>query len=338
MRRWVKVSVAVAVVLAGGGYVAEPHVREWMVIRNACGGTLPRDAVEQLVPEDSRLESEESRRTEGLDSYSCGIAFEGGDRFVSMSAYTRRDDQDREFMTVFPEGGFSAQAPLPEDLPGFTDDYGTTWLRLPCPDLDKDDNGRARTLLVRATLGRDVRTEVPGAAYRTTVALANSASDALGCGTEPLKASKRDVPLIDASEDPETVPLAEAKGTACEWVTRAGLPERGNWRIAVHANNAAPSGMCDLYAQYEDTSDNDTRLAFASWYGDWSNRLAADDNNGERWPMTATARCDGEAANYALSASDDIPGVGEAAERRMLKEFAADEVRRRGCSDLTFRF
>ena len=56
----------------------------------------------------------------------------------------------------------------------WTDDYGTTWLRLPCPDLGKDDNGRARTLLVRATMGRDIRTEVPGAAYRTTVALANS--------------------------------------------------------------------------------------------------------------------------------------------------------------------
>ncbi|WP_328679946.1 hypothetical protein OG905_33040 [Streptomyces sp. NBC_00322] len=42
-------------------------------------------------------------------------------RLVRMAACTRRDDLDREFILLFPEEGFSAQAPVPEGLPGFID-------------------------------------------------------------------------------------------------------------------------------------------------------------------------------------------------------------------------
>ncbi|MER5184335.1 hypothetical protein ABT009_39420 [Streptomyces sp. NPDC002896] len=343
MRRWVKVSVAAAVVLGVGGWIAQPYVQDWALARNACGGALPGDAVEQLAPDDSHLKDEESGRYEELGSYWCSLGIEGSEvhdeRLLEMQAYTRRDDQDREFMSVFPEEGFSAQAPLPAGLPGFIDRYNAIQLLLDCPDLGKDAEGRQRKLLVRTWMGRDVKVGVPGAAYRTAVALANSASDKFGCGAEPLKEPDGDAVPVDSEDDPKTVPLSEAAGTPCGWLTKAGLPESTAWRVAVGMNDAAPTGHCDVSTtDAEDPAEQDTQLVFVAWYGDWSNRLTAEDGNGERLSLTATAHCDGEAANFALSANDDIPGVGTAAKQRLLKDFAQDQVRRRGCSGLRFSF
>ncbi|ORT55911.1 hypothetical protein [Streptomyces sp. CB03238] len=335
MRRWVKVSVAAAVVLGVGGYVAEPYAQDWMLARDACDGALPPDAVEQLTPDDAHLLDETSRLHEGLGSYTCRLTAEGGARddgrlVVGMEAYTRRDDQDREFMSMFPEEGFSPQAPLPEGLPGFIDKYHDINFLLPCPELAKDAGGRQRELLVRMSLGREANHGVPGAAYRTAVALANGASDRLGCGAEPLKAPTGGAVPPDPEDDVETVPLSESKGTACGWMAGAGLPQDQGLRVAAGVNDAAPTGRCDLTDR-----DGESVVALAAWYGDWSNRLTS--RHGVRHSMTATARCDGEAANFALGASsDDIPGVGKAVQRRLLKEFAEDQVRRRGCSDLRF--
>ncbi|MET7621011.1 hypothetical protein [Streptomyces sp. NPDC005408] len=340
MRRWVKVSVAAAAVLGVGGYVAEPYAQDWLLTRNACGGALPRDAVQQLAPKDSHMEAEESKQTKALGSYGCSLTVKGDEvndeRLVRMAAYTRRDDQDREFMSIFPEEGFSPQAPLPEGLPGFIDRFGSIQLLLPCPDLGKDAEGRQRKLLVRTWMGRDVNTGVPGAAYRTAVALANSASERFGCGAKPLNAPKGDAVPADPEDDPKTVPLSQAKNTGCGWATRSGLPQSTDWRVEVGTNDAAPTGRCRLYSGDQESTHERSRMAFVGWYGDWSNRLRAEDGNGEPLPMTATARCEGEAANFALSASDDIPGVGNAMKQRMFKEFAQDQVRRRGCSGLRF--
>ncbi|WP_405692620.1 hypothetical protein [Streptomyces sp. NBC_00057] len=338
-----KVSVAAAVVLGVGGYVAQPYVKEWALIRNACGEGLPRDAVKQLTPEDSLLDSQESRTTEGLGSYTCEVTLAGGDadgkRFVSVAAYTRRDDQDRELMSVFTENGFDQQSPLPDGLPGFVDQYGAIRLLVPCPDLTADDDGRKRKLLVDIHMGRNTLTGVPGAAHRMAVALTGMASDKLGCGAEPLKAPERRAPLATPLDDPKRVPMAQAEGTPCGWVTGAGLPAGGNWQVSVGANDAAPSGRCDLISAGDGENTQDpSRLAFASWYGDWSNRLTANENHGTPRSMTATAQCEGEAANYALVGTQSIPGVDVAARQRMLKLFAQDEVHRRGCTGLRFHF
>ncbi|WP_146057796.1 hypothetical protein [Streptomyces sp. SM10] len=338
-----KISVAAAVVLGMGGYVTQPYVQEWALIRNACGGGLPQDTVKQLTPEDSLLESAESRTMEGLGTYTCEVTLAGGEadghRFVRVTAYTRRDDQDREFMSVFRENGFNRQSPLPEALPGFVDAYGDVRVVVPCPGLTADSDGRKRKLLVNVHLGESTLTGVPGAAHRMAVALTGMASDELGCGAEPLKAPEREVPLPDPSDDPEKVPLAEAAGTPCEWVTEVGLPADEGWRVSVEANSASPSGRCDL-SSAEDSEDTQepSRLVSAFWYGDWSNRLTADENHGVPRSMTATAQCQGEAANYALSGTESIPGVDAAAEQRMLKLFAQDEVRRRNCTGLRFHF
>lgn len=341
MRRWVKVSVVAAAVLGLGGYLAAPSAQEWLLVGQACDGALPRDVVKGLTPVDADLESAESKRTEELGSYSCSLTFDGynvsGERTINMSASTRRDEQDRAFMAVFTREGFEGQKPLPGSLPGFIDEYGSIRFLVPCPDLGKDGQGRQRKLMVQTYLGRSIPTETPGAAYRIAVAFANSASDKVGCGAETIEPPKKDLPMAGDAEEVPTVPVDEAAGTACAWVSRAGLPESGDWRIRVGANSAAPTGRCELLSGSDDGPSRDvSRLAFVSWYGDWSNRLTADEDNGRRRPGTASARCDGEAANYAFTASRDLPGLGPAAKERMFKEFARDEVRRHGCSDLRF--
>ncbi|MFC8078173.1 hypothetical protein ACFUN8_21835 [Streptomyces sp. NPDC057307] len=341
MRRWVKVSVVAAAVLGLGGYLAAPSAQEWLLVRQACDGALPRDALKSLTPADADLKSAESKRTESLGSYSCSLTFDGhnvsGERTITMSAYTRRDDQDRAFMAVFSEEGFDDQAPLPGSLPGFVDQYGSIRFLVSCPDLGKDGQGRQRKLMVQTYLGQSIPAKTRSAAYRIAAAFANSASDKVGCGAEAIEPPKKDLPRTDAADDVPTVPVAEAGDTACAWVSRAGLPEGGDWRIRVGANSAAPTGRCELLSGSDDESWRDgSRLAFVSWYGDWSNRLTAYDNDGIPRSGTASARCDGEAANYALSATPDIPGVDAAAKERMFKEFARDEVRRHGCSGLRF--
>ncbi|TXS07935.1 hypothetical protein EAO68_38155 [Streptomyces sp. wa22] len=343
MRRWVKVTVAAAVVLGVGGYMAQPYVKEWALIRNACDVGLPRDTVKQLTPENSLLDSEESRSTKGLGSYACEVTLSSGDangkRFVSMTAYTRRDDQDRELMSVFTDNGFDPHIPLPEGLPGFVDEYRAMHLVLRCPDLPVDDDGRKRKLLVDIRMGESVLTGVPGAAHRIAVALAGTASDKLGCGAEPLKAPERDTPLADPGDDPKKVPVEEAEGKPCGWVAGAGLPSDWNWQVAEAASDAAPSSRCALFSAENGADTQDPyRLTFASWYGDWSNRLTANENYGMPRSLTATAQCEGEAANYAVVATQDIPEVDVTAKQRMLKLFAQDEVQRRGCTGLRFHF
>ncbi|MER6347305.1 hypothetical protein ABT232_23060 [Streptomyces sp. NPDC001532] len=39
--------MAAAAVLALGGSIAEPYVQDWMLVREACSGSLPADAVRQ---------------------------------------------------------------------------------------------------------------------------------------------------------------------------------------------------------------------------------------------------------------------------------------------------
>lgn len=334
MRRWVKVSVAAAAVLGVGGWIAEPYARDWWLVRDACDGALPADAVRQLTPDGTHFTDAETVSSEELGDYRCSLSAGGddGDEFLVLQAYTRRDDQDRRFFASFPESGYSDQAPMPDGLPGFIDERGYPQLLLRCPDLPKDDDGRVRRLLVRGWFARQAHWGHP-AVYEAVTAFANSASQRLGCGAEPLKVPEVDEGPVQPWRDPETVPLTEAGDTACGWLTKAGLARPAAWRLASLMNDAAPTGRCDLFTEDPESDDLDRRAVFVAWYGDWSNRLVTDDD-GERLPLTASARCDGEAAGFAVSADDEVPGLGRARQRELLETFARDQVRRRGCSEL----
>ncbi|MFF2250583.1 hypothetical protein [Streptomyces sp. NPDC058142] len=339
MRRWIKVAVAAAAVLGLGGYIAEPYAQDWWLVGRACDGALPRDSVGQLTPDDAQFTKEETRRVPELGFYGCSLAFDGdhteGVTLVAMSAYTGRDDQDREFKRAFNEGGFAQQIVLSGGLPGIVDGFGGIRIVTPCPSLGKDTEGRPRKMLVRVGVSRDEEKSASGAVYRTAVALANSASQKLGCGARPLKVPRKSAGFDTDERWQRAVSAAKAEGTGCDWVARAGLAKDAGWRLVAETNDTAPTGTCDLRTD-EGGDAYQAGMTFGAWYGDWSNRLTASDDNGERRPMTATARCDGEAANFALDATKDTPGVDKADRRRLLKEFAEDQVRRRGCSGLRF--
>ncbi|SNX56552.1 hypothetical protein SAMN06272735_1004 [Streptomyces sp. TLI_55] len=337
MRRWVKVAVSAAVVLGVGGWIATPYAQDWWLLRTACDGVLPVDAVRELGRDGDHFKDAESATHEELGDYSCSLGFDGDDvrddRLFATEAYTRRDDVDREFMTVLSESGFDRVGPMADGLPGYVDKYGALQFLLPCPELGKDDEGRQRKLLVRTWLGRDTLRATP-AAYETAVALTNSASDRLGCGAEPLKAPDEDAAPVDPQEDPKTVPLADAGDTACGWALKAGGLEAAQWRVAVLMNDAGPVGRCDLYARDADSGEWEPRLWFAAWYGDWSNRLLAEERRHGTGSRTATARCDGEAANFALSAAKDVPGVDGTGKRELFAAFTEAQVAQRNCTRL----
>ncbi|WP_208615915.1 hypothetical protein [Streptomyces cellostaticus] len=328
-----KAAATAVAVLALSGWIAAPYVKDWWLVRTACDGALPTGAVRQLAAPGGHLTKADTASHERLGDYGCSLRFEGhGDNtlVVRVNAYTRRDDQDSEFLSTFPQEGFAAQRPLAEGLPGFMDDFGDLHFLLRCPDLGKDAEGRQRKLLASVFLGRN-SAYTTHAAYETAVALVNSASDRLGCGAGPLAVPKGDVTPPDSGERPPTIPLSRAGDTACGWAARAQVPQAARWSVAVLMNNAAPTGRCDLSAGSDASW---TEMRFAAWYGDWSNRVVSYD--GVRRPLTATARCAGEAANFAVDAdaARGTPGVGKAEQRRLLKAFAEDQVERRGCSGL----
>jgi hypothetical protein len=336
MRRWIKVSVAAAVVLGLGGWIAQPYVHEWWLVRTACDGVLPDDGVRDLVPDDARVVGTDSGGVKALGDYGCVVTVDGDHsadwRLMSLQAYTLRDDQDREFMWAFPESGFASQAAMPEGLPGFVARYGSLEFLLPCPDLGKDAGGRQRKMLVRAQISLNAPWRQP-AAYEVAVAFVNSASKRLGCGAEPLTAPKGAAPADPEKKDSKTVSLTAARETACGWLAGAGLPDPTHWKLDAQFNDAAPTGRCDVNLSDEFTDGDPKGMDFVAWFGDWSTRLVAGDDI-SRPSLTASARCAGEAAHFAVDASKDIPGVDQAKKRALLKAFAAEQVRRRGCTEL----
>jgi hypothetical protein len=333
MRRWWKVTLAAAAVLALAGWFATPHVKDWWLLRTACDGALPSGPVRELAAGGGHFTHAESTAHPRLGDYGCSLHFEGDGDFtlvVRMTAYTQRDDQDSEFLDAFPREGFTRMHAMPQGLPGFVDELGDLQFLLRCPALGKDAMNRPRRMLVSADLG-NATARTSHAAYETVVPLVNSASRHLGCGAKPLAVPKGDAAPPDPRKGDPTVPVTEAGDTACGWLTRARMPDAAAWQVEPLINDVAPAGRCDL-STGTGNGRAGTYLYFAAFYGDWSNRLVTDE--GVRSGLTATARCDGEAANFAVSGSKNIPRVDTAERRRLLKAFAADQVERRGCSVL----
>ncbi|MEU9666225.1 hypothetical protein AB0E25_11630 [Streptomyces bobili] len=336
MRRWIKVSITAVLVLGLAGWIARPYVDEWWTIRTACDGALPGDAVRDLLPEDARVTDTASDGVEELGSYSCDISMEterGRDwALLALRAYTLRDDQDRALMRIFPESGLEPQAAMPEGLPGFIGRTNTLTFLLPCPDLGKDAAGRQRKMLVSAGISQFAPWRQP-ASYEVAVAFTNSASKHVGCGARPLKAPKGVGPADPAEKKPKTIPLEAARDTPCGSLADAGLPDPTRWKLDGQLNDEALTGRCDLIAGDDLTDGRPKRMHFIAWFGDWSIRLLTDDDLYSP-ELTASARCGGEAAHFALDASEDIPDVDAAKQRALLDAFARVQAERRGCTDL----
>ena len=68
----------------------------------------------QLAEEGSHFADARSVTYRELGEYGCTLSFEGdeprSELVLRVEAYTERDQQDREFMSTFPENGFISQA------------------------------------------------------------------------------------------------------------------------------------------------------------------------------------------------------------------------------------
>ncbi|MCX4823376.1 hypothetical protein OG883_26540 [Streptomyces sp. NBC_01142] len=340
--RWVKVGVIAAVVLAAVGYFAQPYAKDWWLAREACGGALPDEAVDALMPDDEHLTSEYEYVSKEMGAYSCALGYSDDfrNRGITAVAYTDRDSQDLMMRSAFHRGTAQEVGALPEGLPGFVDE-GRRTVRLlqTCPDLGKDAEGRPRRLLVRTSASGALMKEAPDALLRTAVAVTNEASRKLGCGAEPVKAPDRAL-----SQRPEPVRISASAGTPCGWLAGAKLPREAEWRVGIDANDAAPVSRCELYRK----GDKSPAMRFNAWYGDWSEvpfkkvaaeRVSLAGDGGETRPLLtadwgrAKARCDAETANFEAS-SGGVPGIGGPQLRALLTTFAQDQVKRHGCTDL----
>ncbi|MCC5474337.1 hypothetical protein [Streptomyces barringtoniae] len=300
MRRWWKVTLAAAAVLALAGWVSAPYVKDWWLVRTACDGALPSGPLHQLAAGGGHFTKADASAHPRLGDYGCSLSFEGhgaSTLVVRMTAYTGRDDQDAQFLFDFPEQGFSPMHPMPQGLPGYVDKFGDLQFLLRCPGLGKDAAGRPRRMLVSADIGY-ATARTSHAVYEMVVPLVNSASRHLGCGARPLAVPKGDAAPPDPDKGRESVPVTEAAATGCGWVARARLPQAAKWRVEPLTNDTAPAVRCDL--ERAASPDSEEYLYLSAWYGDWSNRVVSD--GGVRSALTATARCDGEAANFAVSA------------------------------------
>ncbi|MGV9352050.1 hypothetical protein [Streptomyces misionensis] len=325
-RRW-KVWCAVVAALALAGWLSAPYVKDRWLLHRACDGALPSGPARQLAAGGAHFTGESTTEHAGLGDYACRLTYSHG-VVVGMNAYTGRADQDAVFYSVYPDGGHAVGRPLPQGLPGFVDDFGRLDFLLRCPALGKDAAGRPRRMLVIAFAGSKTR-RTSHAVYEAVISLVNSASQHLGCGARRLAVPKGGSGPPQPDHSSRGIAVSEAGGTPCGWVADAPLP-KGSWRVRSLMGDAIPAGRCDLTRQDDGSSSTD--LSLTAWYGDWSNRLVME--LGVRKPLTATARCDGEAANFAVTPWGSEGKVDHAEQRALLRAFAEDQTRRRGCSGL----
>ncbi|MGH4030385.1 hypothetical protein ACQB60_15750 [Actinomycetota bacterium Odt1-20B] len=347
-KRFAKIAAwaaAAAVLLGFGTYSAKPFWQHWWFAHQLCGGTLSADDLGDVLP-DERLRSGTNEVHLDQGRMTCRVDENDGNHFV-LSVDVNSDPSDVEFelnvsFTIPSEPGFV----FPDGIPGFQDDHGPVILQ-ECPALKRDEYGRKRRLLTKVIepSGDD---RPSSAALRIAVSAANAASERSGCGAKPLPSPESVAPA------PENLSLAEAADTECGWLAEARLPRNPSgkpWKVQVRsAGDTAPITSCALV----DSAKKQAAATFTGWYGTWSDKqfetlLAAnvDHRSGQssRGPMMAerlgraTARCDGESANYeAYSHSRDTDithtYLTGAQLRPLLVKFTQDQAHRRGCTGL----
>jgi hypothetical protein len=77
------------------------------------------------------------------------------------------------------------------------------------------------------------------------------------CAKHLKSPKEKAVPADPEDDDPKTVPLLQAEETVCGWTTRAGLAKSADWRVAVRANDVAPTGRCDMAAGDEESAQGE---------------------------------------------------------------------------------
>ncbi|MFJ2217810.1 hypothetical protein ACIQVO_36670 [Streptomyces sp. NPDC101062] len=338
-------SAAALSILALTGYATERHWQHQWFAASLCEGNLRAADLADVLP-DRRLQAGRDETNLDRGRITCHVNRDENHYALAMDAVTDPADVERELHRGFTTP-LSGKFAFPAGLPGLPDPFGPVIIQ-DCPDLARDAQGRKRHLVTTVRGGNEATTS-PGYA-RIAVSMANAASQKLGCGAEPLPMPTDG---SDPYEPPRAVEPTEAKDTVCGWLTGLTLPKTPSgapWDVVPHTDIDAPVTGCSL----TDTASGRTAVEFSGWYGDWTDKpferllsgniALTHDFDDRRATMSqnfgrATARCDGEAANYLafVQARDNEGGDRYLTGRQLrplLDAFAKSQSERRGCTDL----
>ncbi|MFF8789125.1 hypothetical protein [Streptomyces sp. NPDC015125] len=319
------VVVVVMAVLAGGAYALKPLWQPWWYAATICGGSLSADDLADVLPHE-RLQAAEERMDPALDRMSCGVNVDDDQFSLSVSVTTDTWKADRELSRAF-DTILEPDFPFPAGIPGFKVGMGH-YIVQACPDLPRDVDGREKHLLTKVMGFWNGRQGTP-AALRIAVSAANSASKSTGCGADPLPLPRH--PQIH----PHPVALDKTAGTPCSWLDKTRLPRSPSgkpWQAVLRTDTHTPVTSCSLH----DPGFGEDYADFGGWYGTWSHTSFAKGPLMSEGFGRATARCDGEAANFHIRSSPShgrTPMTGGDM-RGLLIAFARDQAQRHGCTDL----
>ncbi|KJK53845.1 hypothetical protein [Streptomyces sp. NRRL F-4428] len=359
-RRWLWASVCALAVVTVVGFAVRAPVKDWWLAREACGGVLPGADLE-AVRSGVRLGAEEESFDEERGRYRCVLESDRGQVVVAVDTYLGGADRDRQMRSI---GSSSPPyAVLPGGLPGFEDANSLVYLMPECPGRAKEPYGKHHRLLVGSWTYFAHSPAEKAAMLRLAVRMTNEMTKKLGCGGEPL-------PAPDEGAVPDRgmyVPRAQAKGTACNALAAARVPEEGaDGQVRVAVADGGVVGRCTLYGAGTASAERGRPLVeLTSWRGEWAGDMREMGSGPAPLPLGpgasrkpahsehrawAVAECGGEnvgfaahwAEDYHHRAGPDRSGPATEAERQeqrvLLAEyvtaFAKDQVERGNCKGL----
>lgn len=361
-RKTVVWSLVGVLVLGVAGVIAKPSLKDMYIESGACDGAIPDGSMDTLRAttgeSGAHLAEESAELDTQLGRYTCEVENEEGERVVEAEVYSSRDDIDRELARQFTDDGGRPRAALPGGLPGFEGKLSGIILMPDCPGRGKDAAGHRAQLLVEVYAGHLSK---PRQVLRVGAALANKASQKLGCHAKPLRVPAEGVAA-------KTVDPARAGGTSCAALAKSPLRGSG-WVADIRTpDGRGPMASCTVRPKGLDRNGepHGAVLELDVWYGDWSRRMmlyqarqggAGGDREKEKvrpWLTGeggwATAECDGQAAGFQLAVRrpDEDEGaaedtgeasvsrgrLGKGEMRAMLASFAKSQARERGCHGL----
>ncbi|RLU96580.1 hypothetical protein CTZ27_16275 [Streptomyces griseocarneus] len=331
--------VGVAALLAGLGYATKPQWQPWWYAMTICDGNLSGSDLADVLSKKQLSAGKEVVDTEGR-RLKCSVDIPDSHHYELSVTSTADSEKMRQDFDMAFTIAHEPRYVFPKNIPGFASEFGPTVIQ-ECPALGRDSQGR-KVRLLTTFMGRKDDT---AAALRITVAMANGASQKLGCGAERLPLPKQTLP-----KNLPAVPVQEARDTMCGWLADAPLPKNkagGPWLVAAPTDDHAPITDCKLIA----AKDTAPVADFSGWYGGWTdkpftellrNNVDYPENVSPHGPMMseafgrATAACDGESANFKASshASRSEEQISSVDLRALLSAFAKDQAKRHSCTDL----
>ncbi|GAA0373299.1 hypothetical protein [Streptomyces blastmyceticus] len=332
---------AALALLAIAGYGTKPQWQPWWYAATICDGHLSASDLADVLP-NKRLQAGKEEMGSESGHMKCGVNTDDRHSALAVDVYSKPDEVARELNLEFTIP-HEPRYVFPKGIPGFYGEFGPLIIQ-ECPAWGRDPEGRKQRIVTRV-MGNWDKENVTPSSLRIATAMANAAAAKLHCGAAPLPRPKQAMP-----DGQKAVPLNGVSGTPCEWIAKAPLPRNKSgtpWKVAVQTDDQAPITACTLV----DAKSGHPMARFNGWYGDWSDRpfetlvtanveIPSGYHHGDALMSEhfgrATARCDGEPANYQASSytADDEQHISGSELQPLLESFARDQSKRHGCTAL----